>query len=215
MAIPVLILGESGTGKTASLRNVDPERAWVVQTTNKPLPFRSSGWNDSVFVRDAWERIQSSIYKAPENGRDIVIVDDFQYLMANEFMNRSDERGYDKFTEIAKHAWLVIRAAQEAPGNHRVYFLGHTATDDQGSTRAKTIGKLLDEKITLEGLFTIVLRTAVTDKGYFFSTQNNGHDTVKSPMGLFDSDRIENDLNAVDQAICEYYDIKPRLQEAS
>lgn len=214
MGYPILILGESGTGKSASLRNLDPQKTLLMQTIRKPLPFRSVGWSPidrngsgNVAVTDNWQRIINGIASAQNFGKEVVIIDDFQYLLANEFMRRSNEKSYDKFTEIGYHAWSVMMAAQEQGGNCRVYFLSHTQIDDTGHTKAKTIGKLLDEKITVEGLFSVVLRTAVTDQGYFFSTKNNGADTVKSPIGLFDSSRIDNDLAAVDQQIKNYYEI--------
>ncbi|MEX2964704.1 AAA family ATPase [Microbulbifer sp. TYP-18] len=211
MSIPVMVLGESGTGKSASLRNLDPNRTLLIQTIKKPLPFRSRGWKPAV--TDSWERIISGIRKAEELGKEIVVIDDFQYLLANEFMRRSQEKGFDKFTEIGHHAWSVMMAAQQAAEHVRVYLLSHTQTDDFGNTKAKTIGKLLDEKITVEGLFTIVLRTIVSDQGYHFSTQNNGADTVKTPIGLFDQNRIDNDLALVDSAICSYYGINQPAEE--
>ena len=106
-----------------------------------------------------------------------------------------------QYNEIARNAWDILMAASQLSDDKRVYILGHTQEDDNGRIKAKTIGKLLDEKITIEGLLTIVLRTAVINGQYLFSTQNNGLDTVKSPLGLFDSDQIENDLAAVDAAI--------------
>jgi len=139
--------------------------------------------------------------------RKVIVVDDFQYVLANEFMRRSDERGYDKFTEIAKHAWELFNCANTLADDVRVYLLSHTQTSDQGDIRIKTIGKMLDDKITPEGLFTIVLRTVVTDKDYLFSTRNNGHDTVKTPIGLFDSERVPNDLAAIDAQIQDYYQL--------
>lgn len=207
MSIATLIIGESGTGKSASLRNMDPATTMLIQTTKKPLPFKAKGWKPHV--TDDWARIANGITKAAELGFDKVVVDDFQYLLANEFMRRSDEKGYDKFTQIGQHAWLVMKAAAEAPEHVRVYLLGHSSTDEFGNTKAKTIGKLLDDKITVEGMFTIVLRTVVADQGFMFSTQNNGQDTSKSPIGLFADRLIENDLAAVDRAITEYYDITP------
>lgn len=213
MSISTVILGESGTGKSASMRNLDPANTLLIQVVKKPLPFRSKGWSyfnpetnktGNVFVSDDWQVIGALMRKTK---RKVIVVDDFQYVLANEFMRRSDERGYDKFTEIAKHAWEVFNAANSLPDDVRVYLLSHTQTDDQGNTKIKTIGKMLDEKITPEGLFTIVLRTVVTDKDYFFSTKNNGHDTVKAPIGLFDSERIPNDLAAVDAAISSYYEL--------
>jgi hypothetical protein len=208
-----MVLGESGTGKSASLRNLDPAKTLLIQTISKPLPFRAVGWHPAV--TDNWERIINGIYKAAELGKEIVVVDDFQYLLANEFMRRAHEKGFDKFTEIGHHAWSVMMAASQAAPHVRVYLLSHTTTDDYGNTKAKTIGKLLDEKITVEGLFTIVLRTVVSDQGYHFATQNSGADTVKTPIGLFDGDRIDNDLAAADAAICEYYELKPKQENAA
>ena len=123
-------------------------------------------------------------------------------------MRRSEQKGYDKFTEIARHAWDVINTATGLPNNKRIYIMAHTQTDEFGKVKAKTIGKMLDEKITLEGLFTIVLRTQVESGQYSFRTQNNGNDTVKSPIGLFDTETIPNDLAAIDQTICDYYQLK-------
>jgi hypothetical protein len=213
MSIAAMILGESGTGKSASLRNMDPATTLLIQTTKKPLPFPGKGWKPQV--TDHWETIIKYMNAAADRGKDKVIIDDFQYLLANEFMRRSSEHGFSKFMEIGHHAWSVMKAAAEAPDNVRVYLLGHTATDDSGLIRAKTIGKLLDEKITVEGMFTIVLRTIVNDQGYMFSTQNNGQDTTKSPIGMFETRLIDNDLAAVDSAICNYYDIKPIQEKAA
>ena len=216
MGTATLILGESGTGKSASLRHIKPEQCLLIQSVRKPLPFRSTAWkpldksdrNSSIFVCDTWSRIIEALKAASTLGKEIVVIDDFQYLMANEFMRRSEEKSFDKFTEIGAHAWSIIDAAiNKTPDNLRVYFLAHAEETQMGKVKMKTIGRMLDEKITVEGLFTIVLRTIVRDSQYMFSTQNSGSDTVKSPMGLFASTEIENDLNAVDIAICEYYGI--------
>lgn len=211
MSITTLVLGQSGTGKTASLRNLNPDDVALIKATEKPLPFRAAGWKQ--ITTDNWQRLIQAAQKAANNGRSIIVVDDFQYLMANEFMRRSDEKGFEKFTEIARHAWEVINAMSALPAHVRVYILSHTQDDDYGRTKIKTIGKMLDEKITLEGLFTTVLRTQVQDGNYQFRTVNNGSDTVKAPMGLFDSDVIENDLAAVDKAVVEYYAITAPQQE--
>lgn len=214
MGIPVMVLGESGTGKSTSLRNINPEDTFLIQAVRKPLPFRNS-WTDyddstkqgQIIQSDDTGFISQVVSAAHSMGRDKVIIDDFQYLMANEFMRRSQETGFTKFTEIAKHVWELVMCATNAPSDVRVYFLSHTDTTDAGKIKAKTIGKLLDEKITLEGLFTIVLRSLVDDGKYMFATQNSGMDTVKSPMGMFDERFIENDLNTVDQTICEYFGV--------
>lgn len=209
MSIATLVLGESGTGKSTSLRNLDPATTFLIQVVKKPLPFKASGWKP--WYCENWAKIVEFIQKAHTAGKDKIVIDDFQYLMAAEFMNRADEKGFDKFTQIADHAYRVMQAAAMQPDNLRVYLLSHTATDEFGNTRAKTIGKLIDEKIVMEGLFTIVLRTHV-EAGtgtYQFRTQNSGQDTVKSPIGMFADGFIPNDLAAVDKAICEYYDIQP------
>jgi hypothetical protein len=127
--------------------------------------------------------------------------------MANEFMRRATERGYDKFTEIARHAWDIADCVRTLPADVIVYVMCHTDTDQDGFEKLKTIGKLLDEKIVLEGMSTIVLKTAVSDGQYMFLTQNNGKDTVKSPQGMFPSYAIDNDLKYVDQKIRSYYEL--------
>lgn len=216
MSIATLIIGESGTGKSTSLRNLNPEETLLIQAVKKPLPFRSNGWKPvvkgeggSIFVTDESAKIVAAVTRTDKS---IIVIDDFQYVLANEFMRRvtDNETGnsaFAKYNEIARHAWDVLMAASALPDNKRVYILSHTSTDDFGKTKIKTIGKLLDEKIVLEGLVTIVLRTIKANEKYVFSTQNSGSDTVKSPIGLFDSEQIENDLLAVDNAICDYYGI--------
>lgn len=222
MSIATLILGQSGTGKSTSLRNLNPQHVLLIQVIKKPLPFRSPNWTyitpdnkkGSILVSDNPQFIINVI-----NGskRPIIIIDDFQYVMANEFMRRSTEKSFDKFTEIGRNAWDVFNAAINAHDHKRVYLLSHTEEDNQGKTKIKTIGKMLDEKITLEGMVTICLQTSVINEQYIFQTKNNGNSTVKAPMGLFEEDHLENDLNEVDMAICEYYNIpnpqvKPNTQ---
>ncbi|MEN3979046.1 ATP-binding protein [Acinetobacter sp. CWB-B33] len=223
MSIATLILGQSGTGKSTSLRNLNPQHVLLIQVIKKPLPFRSADWTyitpenkqGSVLVSDNPQFIINVI-----NGskRPIIIIDDFQYVMANEFMRRSAERSFDKFTEIGRNAWDVFNGAIGAHDHKRVYILSHTEEDNQGKTKIKTIGKMLDEKITLEGMVTICLQTSVINDQYVFQTKNNGTSTVKAPMGLFSEDHIDNDLNEVDVAICEFYgipnpQIKPQNQQ--
>ncbi|EKN3891685.1 ATP-binding protein, partial [Yersinia enterocolitica] len=124
-----------------------------------------------------------------------------------EFMETVNEKGFDKFAKMGLHMWEIIKAAQDAPDDLRIYFMAHTEETNLGRIKMKTIGKMLDEKVTVEGMFTIVLKTTVHDGQYFFTTQNNGYDTVKSPMGLFETNEIENDLLTVDRDICDYYGI--------
>lgn len=210
MSIATLILGQSGTGKSTSLRNLNPNDVLLIQAVRKPLPFRSSEWKalnadgGSIYVTDNAEQIIKIMRKS---SRKIIIIDDMQYIMANEYMRRSNETGFSKFTEIGRKTWEIFTEASNLADDVRVYMLSHIEQNDQGFTKIKTIGKMLDEKITLEGLVTVCLQTAVINEQYVFMTKNNGQNTVKSPIGLFESDHIENDLNFVDQEICTYYGI--------
>lgn len=217
MGISTLVIGQSGRGKSTSIENLDPSSTMVVKAINKPFPFRSKDWKrwdkdaqtGSFEVTDNYEIIKAIIKGAKAKGKKVVVIDDMQYLMANEFLRRSGERGFDKFTEIAEHMWSLVMTANEATDDDmRVYFLSHTEQNDIGETKAKTIGKLLDDKITLEGMFTIVLGAEKDGDDYFFKTQNSGRDTCKSPKGMFTEARIDNDLAKVDAAIVEYYGIE-------
>mgnify|MGYP003608791377 CR=1 FL=1 len=215
MSIATIVLGESGTGKSTSLRNLDPANTLLIQVVKKPLPFKNN-WKPvtkenpkgNIYVTDSSATIVKAIEKTD---KEIIVIDDFQYIMTNEFMRRVlDKEAKDgvfaKYNEIAKNVWDVLNAASSASDNKRVYMLSHVETTD-GRDRVKTIGKLLDEKVSIEGMVSIVLRSRRTNGNYLFATQNNGLDTTKSPMGLFTDELIENDLAAVDAAICEYYDI--------
>lgn len=216
MSIATLILGQSGTGKSTSLRNLNPDDVLLIQVVKKPLPFRSAGWKylskdgGSIYVSDNPEVI---IKRMQQTTRSIIVIDDYQYVMANEYMRRSQETGFTKFTEIGRKTWDVFTAATQLADNKRVYILSHTEENDAGKTKIKTIGKMLDEKITLEGMVTICLQTAIINEQHVFMTKNNGHNTVKSPIGLFDHEHVENDLNAVDKAICEYYGLTTELNQ--
>lgn len=219
MSIVAMILGESGAGKTTSLRNLDPTKTLLIQAVRKPLPFRAAGWSTynkatkagSIIVTDHAPFIVGAM-KSIE--RPIVVIDDFQYILANEFMRRVTDKevgnaAFQKYNEIARSAWDILMAASSLADDRRVYVLSHTTTDESGHTKVKTIGKLLDEKIVLEGLVTIVLRTSVRDGRFVFQTQNDGNDTTKSPLEMFDERFIDNDLKAVDDAICSYYSPTP------
>lgn len=218
MSIATLILGQSGTGKSTSLRNLDPNKVLLLQVVKKPLPFRSADWKyltkdgGSIYVSDDPAMI---IKRMQQTSREIIVIDDYQYVMANEYMRRSAETGFSKFTEIGRKTWDVFTEASNLADNKRVYILSHTEENDQGKTKIKTIGKMLDEKITLEGMTTICLQTAIINEQHVFLTKNNGNNTVKSPIGLFENEHIDNDLNAVDLAICEYYGLTTEINHAN
>ena len=218
MSIATLILGQSGTGKSTSLRNLNPEDVLLIQVVKKPLPFRSANWKPltkeggSIVVTDNPQQIMAIMNKST---RPIIVIDDYQYVMANEYMRRSQETGFAKFTEIGRSTWEIFTAAAKLADDKRVYILSHTEESESGKTKIKTIGKMLDEKITLEGMVSICLQTAIINEQYIFMTKNNGHNTVKSPIGLFDHEHVENDLNAVDKAICEYYGLTTESNQAT
>lgn len=205
MGIVSFILGRSGTGKTSSLRNFPKEELAVINVQGKILPFKGSGKIEQT-ITDNSDKIIKALEIYSKSYKSIVI-DDYQYTMANEFMRRSTERGYDKFTDIGRHAWDIVNKVRELPQDVIVYIMCHTDRDEEGNEKIKTIGKLLDEKICLEGMSTIVLKTNVTDGVYTFLTQNNGKDTVKSPAGMFPSYAIDNDLYYVDRKIRSYYEL--------
>lgn len=210
MATVTLILGKSGAGKSASLRKFKPDDVALVQVIKKPLPFPGAKtWKS--YVTDNWVKV---IGACQQTKRKVIVIDDFQYVLANEFMRRSEEKGFDKFTEIGRHTWNIFEALLGLDDDVRVYILSHTEETESGQVKMKTIGKMLDEKITLEGMVTIVLRAVVSDGQHLFSTRNNGSDTTKAPMDMFTETMIDNDLAMVDAAICNYYGIANSCQAA-
>lgn len=201
MGIPVLILGESGSGKSASLRNFKEGEVGIINVSSKPLPFKTKL---KPFNSDNYMQIESVIKKAKAKS---IVIDDAQYLQANEYMRNAKVQGYQKFTDIALNFWTLVQMViKDLPDDVIVYFLGHIETDANGKEKFKTIGKMTDN-YSVEGMCTIVLKTLVRDGKYLFTTQTNGMDTVKSPMGMFKETEIDNDLKAVDQTIRKYYEI--------
>lgn len=207
----VYILGRSGTGKSYSLRNFPKDKVAVINVQGKMLPFKGAASIEQTST-DRSENILKALDIYAHDFKSIV-VDDYQYVMSNEFMRRSSEKGYDKFTEIARHAWDIANKVRELPDEVIVYIMCHTDRDDDGNEKIKTIGRLLDEKICLEGLSTIVLKTNVSDGQYTFLTQNSGKDTVKSPFGMFPTYAIDNDLWYVDQKIRNYYELGEHVSD--
>jgi len=202
MAVKTLILGESGTGKSTSLRNFKPGEICYINPAKKPLPFK--GKFDSLTGTTDIRKIAQFIR---ESNKKIVVIDDGQYIMSFQYMHRLKESGWDKYNDIQSDYFQLIELADELPDDVTVYFLSHIEVKEDGRQKIKTIGKMLDEKITIEGMFTTVLKTHVSDGKYFFITQNGGNDTVKSPMGMFPTFAIDNDLKYVDEKIRNYYEI--------
>lgn len=207
MAQKILVMGESGTGKSTSLRNLDPAITAIVNPVGKPLPFKGQGKFTMLNNEIKSSNIVAWMKGQVKAGKKIIIVDDFQYLLSIPYMNRIHEGGWDKWNDFGGDYFSIIDVCAELPEDVRVYYLSHCETLDNGITTIKLIGKLLREKITIEGLFTIVLRTSVIDGEYYFLTQNSGKDTVKSPMGMFTEYAVTNDLAYIDDKICNYYEI--------
>lgn len=203
MGIPVLILGESGSGKTFAIKNMDPDTVGVFLVEKPRLPFRKEfKCKRNATYMDIMRTLADPKLKQ-------YVIDDSQYLLVNEFFDRATEVGYQKFTDMALNFRNLIHfVINKAPDDVVVFFLHHTETDNNGRIKAKTIGRMLDEKLTVEGLFDIVLRTQVDPEGHWFLTQSNGQDTVKSPEEMFEQ-KIPNDLAIVDETIRNYYGMEP------
>ena len=201
MAVLVMIYGQSGTGKSTSLRNFTNDEVAVINVSGKPLPFRSKL---TTYDTDSYTKISSALNKIE---RKSIVIDDATYLMVNEFMRTAKVAGYQKYTDMAVNFNSLVAQASQLANDKIVYFLGHSDLKEDGTEHFKTIGKMLDNYVTVEGKFTIVLKTVVQDGKYYFSTHNSGQDTVKSPLGMFEDNYVDNDLKAVDTIIREYYGI--------
>lgn len=212
----ILIIGESGTGKSTSIESLDPNETFIIQVVNKPLPFKGfkskyqlkskDNNGNRIIAKDyTWVLKTLQMIEMDTKYKNIVI-DDFQYILSTEYMKRAMERGFDKFTEMAQHYYEIINMAQEMREDLNIIFLSHNEQKEDGTSKVKTIGKLLDDKLTVEGLFTIVLNTRIQDGEYYFETQNNGFNTSKSPKGMFEELKIPNDLQYVIDKVSEYYE---------
>lgn len=205
MGIAVLVLGESGSGKSASLRNFKKEDVGILNVASKPLPFRNT--NGLVTVNKATYSMIKGAVTSPN--RISYVIDDAQYLMAFESFDKANITGYTKFTEMAKNYEEMLRVIQEDTSPDTiVYVMQHIDTDENGKIKAKTLGKMLDQQLTIEGLFSIVLLAKADERRHYFITQSDGTNPCKSPMGMFDDIEIDNDLKMVDDTIREYYGLK-------
>lgn len=225
MAQGVLIIAESGAGKSTSIESLDPNETFIINVANKPLPFK--GWkkkytlwskenpNGNMYDKASAQNIEACIKYVNDKRPEIknLIVDDFQYMSSFEFFDRSDEKGYEKFTQIGAHLARIARMPKDLREDLMVFFLTHAeeGTDVEGKRKfkAKTIGRMVDEKLTLEGLFSIVLfgKVKKNKEGqirYIFETMNNGENTCKSPRGMFDTFEIPNDLSFVRDSIIKF-----------
>lgn len=220
MALPVLILGRSGSGKTYSLKNFKPDEIGIISVEKGRLPFKSdlkvvrvpkyessadiNTYAQANLAKYSW--IERTIQKATVPS---IAVDDSQYLLVNELFDRAAEKGYDKYTEMARNFRNLIHFVNDLDDDNKiVYFLHHSESDSDGREKCKTIGKMLDEKLSVEGCFDIVIYCSDRE----FYTQGSGISSAKSPEGMFDL-KIPNDLKAVDVAIREYYGMEIKKED--
>lgn len=210
MGLASLVLGESGSGKSTSLRNFDKSEVLVFNIADKVLPFRKK--LNVINLRKAsyserYSLIKQYISKYQEKCK-VFVIDDSQYLMAFEMFDRAKETGYNKFTDIALDFKNLLDFVQTSTNDDvTVYLLHHTEMTDTGKIKAKTSGKMIDNQLTLEGLFSIVLMTRSYDGNFKFVTKSDGLDPVKTPMEMFNDGEIDNDLKLVDKTIREYYEM--------
>lgn len=203
MGIPVLILGESGSGKSTSLRNFDPEEVAIFNVAGKRMPFKKK--LPYIIETSNYTQIEN---KLKEGKFKKYVIDDSQYLLAFELFDKANVAGYNKFTTMAVNFQrLISTIVNDTPKDCIVYLLHHTEETNTGKIKIKTVGQMLDNQLTVEGLFTIVLLAKYSNKEYKFLTQTDGSNPCKSPMDMFDLE-IPNDLKLVDQKIREYYELE-------
>lgn len=213
MSSTVLVIGESGTGKSTSLRNLDPKETFIINVLDKPLPFKGGRKNyvqkegGNYFCTDSRDKIISCAQGVNTKRPEIktLVIDDYQYILANEFMRRALEKGYDKFSQIGQMGWEIVSKLGLLRNDLDCFVLSHNDISDDGRSRCKVIGKMLTDKICLEGMFTMVLHTTIVDGAYKFITNGDLNCAAKSPMGLFTDKLIDNDLNFVKQEMNKYF----------
>jgi len=200
-SVPVLLIGQSGSGKSTSLRNFKSDEVAVVNVLGKPLPFKTDIKAPKL---DDYNAILKAIAGTKKK---TIVIDDANYLITNEFMNKSSVKGFDKYNEMGNNFFNLINGIKNIEGGKTVYLIMHEDTDESGNIKPKTIGKLLDEKVNIQGMFTICIRSMFDNGNYIFRLKTNGQDCVKTPFGMFENDTMENDLKAFDKVVREYYEL--------
>lgn len=209
MGVGVLVIGKSGSGKSTSLRNFKSEEVGIINVISKPLPFKNVNGLKTIDT-DNYEDIKKVLEKSKTKS---IVIDDAGYLITNQFMRKHASAGggnavFNLYNDIADRFWSLTEIVKALPNDKIVYFFMHEDKNDFGDIKPKTIGKLIDDKVCLEGLFSIVLRAKKVDKNYYFFTQSTENDVAKSPIGMFNELYIDNDLKQVDNIIRDFYEIK-------
>lgn len=205
MGLPILIYGKSGSGKSRSLKFFSEDEILLINIEGKALPFRNSF--KYICKSDKLESIMTQMQKMPCK---TAVIDDAGYLMTHHFMNnhrnKKGNASFEMYDDIADTMYfLVQRIKKDLPDDVIVYIMLHEDTSDMGETKIRTIGKLIDNKVCLEGMVTICLR-CMSDQGkHFFRTQTDGFDITKSPEDMFTDPEIDNNLKFVDDTVREFY----------
>ncbi len=220
MSNTILILGESGTGKSSSIRNLNHEETIIINILDKPLPFK--GFKNK-YIRENTEQRKMNYFSNKDPQKIIsfiqavndrrpeiktLIIDDFQYIMANHLLMVNATKGaevFEKFRNIATFVWEIINALQTCRQDLNCYVLSHSDLKDDGTYKAKTVGKMIDNQISFEGMFTIIFHSLTNDNRYKFLTQNDGVHIAKTPIGMFKDRLIDNDLSEINKSIYEYF----------
>ena len=200
-SVPVLLIGQSGSGKSTSLRNFTKDEVAVVNVLGKPLPFKS---DIKAPKCDDYQAILKAIAGTKKK---TIVIDDANYLITNEFMNKSSVKGFDKYNEMGNNFFNLINGIKNIEGGKTVYLIMHEDTDENGNVKPKTIGKLLDDKVNIQGMFTVCIRSMFDNGNYIFRLKTNGQDCVKTPFGMFENDTMENDLKEFNRVVREYYEL--------
>jgi len=208
----IVILGESGTGKSTSIRNLDPSETYIINVLSKPLPIKGyknkySSEKKNFFETDDYDLIIKCIKGVNEKRLDVktIIIDDFSFLMNNEFMKNCQKKGYDKFTDMALNVFSILEVCKSLRPDLLCYIMCHTEKDHAGIIKPKTVGKMTGDYVGISERVSVVLHTQVIDGKYKFLTQNDGVCVAKSPLGMFDDMLIDNDLAQIRNAIESYY----------
>jgi len=215
MGMKILVIGESGTGKSTSIRNLNPDSTFILNVINKTLPFKGAlkkfypstkEKKGNMYATHDPEKILELIERIDKNAPNIktLIIDDFQYVMSYDYL-KCEDKGFTKFDTIAKNMWKIIREIESTREDLTTIFLSHSELDSNGQTKFKTIGKMLDDKIIIEGLFSFVFNSIYHEDNYWFVTNNEGVYKSKTPMGMFEKKFIPNDLQYVIEKIDQYY----------
>lgn len=218
MSEPILILGASGSGKSIAARNMDPKKSLFISVDGKRPPFSLKEWKKlekgsetgSFYIprRDnPYGSVKGAIQMGVENGKKTIFIDDSQFLLANDFFAKAHEKGYEKFTQMGQQFWNLIEFARDLPDDVTVYFLHHPELDAVGNVKVKTIGKMLDEKGSVEGRFTVCLLCQKVDGQHSITSNLPDNAIVKAPPGMFDQDPMDNDFKIIDQKIRDYWGI--------